>query len=281
MSLETVQRRRRAVSAIHDIVSAMRAIAAGRIQGAQRALAGARRYEEVVLRSLAAALAGTGELSPAVGRPPTLLVMTSEQPFCGAFTQHVAALAARRWHELRQAGSVHLIVVGQRGRRELAEHHVTPDVVEPAATSLRGLRDLVKRLAERIGRDYQAGVRGPLHVVYGRYQSISEQAPTEERILPPDLVRVRPLVPARAFRRYLSQAELLAGLVREYAFICLYRLAAESYASEQASRLVAMDGATRNTEKMIDTLTDLERRERQGEITRQVLEMIGARFSLP
>ncbi len=39
-----------------------------------------------------------------------------------------------------------------------------------------------------------------------------------------------------------------------------------------------MDGATRNTEKMLKSLLDLERRERQGEITRQVLELIGARF---
>lgn len=66
----------------------------------------------------------------------------------------------------------------------------------------------------------------------------------------------------------------------EYAFISLYRAAADSFASEQASRLVAMDGATRNTERMLDALLNLERRERQGEITRQVLELIGARFAM-
>ena len=73
---------------------------------------------------------------------------------------------------------------------------------------------------------------------------------------------------------------LLAGLVSEYAFISLYRVAADSFASEQASRLVAMDGATRNTERMLQSLVDLERRERQGEITRQVLELIAARFAV-
>ena len=71
---------------------------------------------------------------------------------------------------------------------------------------------------------------------------------------------------------------LLAGLISQYAFISLYRIAADSFASEQASRLVAMDGATRNTEKMLESLLDLERRERQGEITRQVLELIAARI---
>ena len=81
------------------------------------------------------------------------------------------------------------------------------------------------------------------------------------------------------FHRYLTPAELLGGLVQEYLFISLYLVAAESFASEQASRLVAMDASTRNTERMLETLRDLERRERQGEITAHVLELIGARFA--
>ncbi len=54
MTLEETQHRRQAVATIHDIVGAMRAIAAGRIQGAQRALASSRRYEDVVLRGMLA-----------------------------------------------------------------------------------------------------------------------------------------------------------------------------------------------------------------------------------
>jgi F-type H+-transporting ATPase subunit gamma len=61
------------------------------------------------------------------------------------------------------------------------------------------------------------------------------------------------------------------------AYIGLYHAAAESFASEQASRLVAMDGATRNTSRMADDLIALERRERQHEITRQMLELVAGR----
>jgi F-type H+-transporting ATPase subunit gamma len=205
--------------------------------------------------------------------------MTSEQPLCGAFNQNVLALAECRWQELGRAGPVDLVVVGQRGRRQLAARGLVPDASEPAATSLHGLRDLVKRLAVRIGQRIAAGTQGPLLLVYSRYQSVTEQVPTEERILPPDLNRIRQFAPGRGeYWRYLARPVLLAGLLREYAFISLYRVAADSYASEQASRLVAMEGATRNTERILQALTDLERRERQGQITRQVLELIGARF---
>jgi F-type H+-transporting ATPase subunit gamma len=283
MSVLLTRRRRTAVGTIHDVVNAMRAIAAGRIQGAQRALASARQYEAVVLRALAS-LRAEGLTFP---RPRNgsgarvLLVMTSEQPLCGAFNQNILALAGRRWRELRQSGDVHLIVVGQRGQRLFAAHGIPPGEGEVAATSLDGLPDLVKRLAARVDRRLAEGTAGALHVIYSRYQSVSEQVPEEEQIPPFDPARL-PVVtrlPRQTHRRYLGAADLLAGLIGEYAFIGLYRTAADSFASEQASRLIAMDGATRNTERMLQSLLDLERRERQEEITRQVLELLAARFA--
>jgi F-type H+-transporting ATPase subunit gamma len=86
--------------------------------------------------------------------------------------------------------------------------------------------------------------------------------------------------PAGRFDRFLPESELLAGLISEHALISLYQLAAESFASEQASRLVAMDAATRNTDRIAEALMELEQRERQGDITRQVLELIAARFTV-
>jgi F-type H+-transporting ATPase subunit gamma len=207
--------------------------------------------------------------------------MTSEQPLCGAFNPNVLGFAEHRWAELRVAGEAHLLVVGQRGMRQLIARGLEVEGGEPAATSLEGLHDLVKRLADLLGRRHAAGELGTLRVIYNRYQSLSEQVPTEIQILPLDLAAIRQSAPVRPkrFHRYLAPAELLGGLVQEYVFISLYLIAAESFASEQASRLVAMDSSTRNTERMLETLSDLERRERQGEITRQVLELIGARFA--
>jgi F-type H+-transporting ATPase subunit gamma len=282
MTREATERRRQAVETVHNVVSAMRAIAAGRIQSAQRALEGARRYHEIVLRGLSWVLPESATVATKTDdRPGTLLVMTSEQPLCGTFNPNVLALAERRWNELRKDGSVHLFVVGQRGLRQLLARGITPDGGEPAATSLEGLHDLVKRLAKLLGTRYANGELGALRVIYSRYQSISEQVPAEVQILPPDLSGLRQSAAGRPtrFHRYLSSPELLAGLVDEYAFISLYLIAAESYASEQASRLVAMDSSTRNTEQMLATLIDLERRERQAEITREVLELISARFA--
>jgi F-type H+-transporting ATPase subunit gamma len=282
MSLEQTCRRCQAVSTIHDIVGAMRAIAAGRIQGAQRALAAAHRYQDVVLR----AIAGLAHHSPARalpaanGAPPLLFVLTAEQPFCGSFNQNVLLFAEQRWRQMRNQGQARLVVVGQRGARQLLARGITPDAIEPAATSLHGLRDLVKRLAQMTDQRFAAGQVGALHVIYNRYQSVSEQVPTEERILPLELPRFARAPAGSEYHRYLAVPVLLAGLVSEYAFISLYQAVADSFAGEQSSRLIAMDDATRNTERMLDSLVALQRRERQGQITREVLELIGARFAI-
>jgi F-type H+-transporting ATPase subunit gamma len=284
MSLAGVRQRRQSVETMHDIVNAMRAIAAGRIHGAQAALESARRYNEIVLQAGGDMLSVLATAPPPARRLPTgLLIMTSEQPLCGALNQNVLALAERRWRELRNEGAIYVVVVGQRGLRELATRAMLPDHAEPAATALSSLRDLVKRVAGSLGARYAAQQLGALRVIYPHYQSVSEQVPTEEQVLPPDH-GLRQTATARRrtpLSSYLSRTELEAGILQEYAFISLYRISAEAYTSEQASRLVAMDGATRNTERMLEDLRALEGRERQAEVTRQVLELIGARFALP
>jgi F-type H+-transporting ATPase subunit gamma len=294
MSLEQTRQRRRTVEAIHDIVGAMRAIAAGRIQTAQRALANARRYQDVIERALAHLQIETASLAgPRKDNDRTLLlVLTSEQPFCGSFNQEVLKLAEERWRELRRIGQVHLITVGQRGDLQMKARGMLADDTVAATTSLPGLRNLVRHLSQLVDRHYASGDVSELRVIYNRYRSVSQQIPTEEKLLPFEnglSDQSRPQSEQAAsdthtetndeLFHYMSLAELAAGLISEYVFISLYRIAAESFASEQASRLVAMDGATRNTEKMLESLAELEHRQRQEQITRQVLELIAARLA--
>jgi F-type H+-transporting ATPase subunit gamma len=214
-----------------------------------------------------------------------LLVFTSEQPLCGAFNQNVLALAERRRRELGATEQVSLIIVGRRGVRSWRGGETVPNVVESAATSILGLRDVMKRLALNCARRYAQGTLGTLRVIYNHYHSLSEQIPREEIVFPTEGLRRSLITPgaaqnSRRFRHYLGATELRAQLVAEHLFIDLYRLAAESFAGEQASRLIAMDGATRNTDRMRNQLLEEEHRERQDEITRDILELISARTGL-
>ncbi|MFO1019820.1 MAG: FoF1 ATP synthase subunit gamma [Planctomycetales bacterium] len=285
MTLEETQRRTQVVSAIHDIVGALRTIAAGRIQGAQRSLLASRNYRDVVQEALVAA---AGENPPSrlphvSHRAPLLVVLTSEQPLCGAFNQNVLDFAERRWQELNRNRKPLLMGVGRRGLKLMSQRGISCDFSAPGATSLSGVRDAIRKVASVIDRLIAEHKVGSVYVVYNRYQSVSEQIPHEERILPIDL-RAFPksagLPCPGPIHHYLTKPELLAGLVGEYSFISLYQAALDSFAGEQASRLTAMDGASRNTDRMLDELKELERRERQGLITAQVLEQIADRAAL-
>ena len=280
MSLQDIRNRRHAVESVRDVVAAMRATAAGRIQAAQRAMAAARHYREIVVRGLAAA--GPAALMPVPRACPgsvLLVVLTSEQPLCGNFNNAVIDRAITAHRELSAGSPLQLVSVGHRGSRAIAARGLVPDHVEPGATSLAGLRDLVRRLSARADHGCATGTLAAVDAVYARYRSVSEQVPTLERVLPLDPDVVPPVRSATGFFRYLPDPQLVAGLVSQFAYISLYHAAAESYASEQASRLVAMDGATRNTGRMVDELTGLERRERQHEITRQMLELTAVRLA--
>lgn len=283
MNIDQIRRRRVSVETVHDVVHALRAVAAGRIQSAQQAVVAADRYYEVVVRSLGAVPIDAFTAHPPRGQDGRvgLLVLTSEQPLCGALTQNIVEFAERRRHELSESKHVFLMVVGRRGMRQFAVRGMTPNFAEPGVTSLAGLHDLVKRLAATLAARYAGGELGEVRVIYSRYVSVSEQIATEERLLPPDLATLRraAMREGRDYARYLPAEDLLEALVAEYVFIALYRIAAQMLTSEQAARLVAMDGATRSAERMMDALKAQENRARQEEITNGVLELISARFT--
>jgi F-type H+-transporting ATPase subunit gamma len=280
VTLQAVRDRRHAVEAVRDVVAAMRATAAGRIQAAQRAMDAARRYREVVLRGLAAVgPAGVLPIPPSRAGAVLLVVLMSEQPLCGGFNHAVIERAIAAYSDLSRNSKVELAAAGQRGSRAIAARGLTPDHTEPGATSVAALGDLVRRLSARADHGYVSENFAAVDVVYGRYHSVTEVVPTVERVLPIGPEAVPPAHSPVFFHRYLPDPQLVAGLVSQFAYISLYHAAAESYASEQASRLVAMDGATRNTGRLVDELIGLERRERQPEITRQMLELTASRLA--
>lgn len=286
MNLEGVRRRRQTVEAVHSVVHALRAVAAGRIQSAQRAAAAAERYYEIAIRSLGGLPFDT--VTSRTGLPHDhhigLLVMTSEQPLCGALAQNLVEMGERRRRRIieeQPGASVLLMVVGRRGIRQFLLRGVTPDVAQPGATSLAGLRDVVRRLAGTLAERYASGEIGEVRVIYSRHVSVSEQRPTEERILPPDLPALKrsAVQEGSEYAHYMPAEELLQALIAEYAYIALYRIAVQMFTSEQAARLVAMDAATHSAERMVESLRAQESRARQEQVTSEVLELIGTRFA--
>lgn len=277
-ALAEVEARLGAVRDLQGLVSAMRTLAASRVQQAQAALPALRAYAREVAEAIASAL----DLLPAPAPPRRgprrapapagasgLILFCAEHGFAGAHSRRVLE-AARAPGRAEPA----FFVLGSRGVAHAEEHGVRPSWTHPMATQAAAVPDLARRVTEELYRRFSAGSLGAVEVVFAR------QAPSGR----PELVR-RPLLPVppdalRAPRRrrrvlvHLEPRRLLELLAGEYFYAGLAHAAMESLGSENAARLATLQGAKDSLERTADELGGLQRRLRQEQITAEILEIV-------
>ncbi len=145
--------------------------------------------------------------------------------------------------------------------------------------SLAGITPLVQQLLPQLERWQTDRNFARVYVFYNRRLSPSTFAPRHFRLLPPDLktlARARPGEPNfRTLPVFTMQRDaLFRALIRQYLFVSLYRSCAESLASENASRIAAMQAAEKNVEEKLTELTMDFNQHRQTAITEETLDLI-------
>jgi F-type H+-transporting ATPase subunit gamma len=260
------------IAQLHEVVGAMRSLAAVRMQQAADTLAGARRYADIVAAGLSQALLLAGETAPACARArPALLLFSAEHGFVGGYAESLA----------RAAVSAPLVyAVGTRGARALAELGRPPAWATVMTPHAAGIPALARHLAGEIGTRLQAGEFTRLDVMFARLEEGGRWRIVTEAMLPPDFSRFRP-PPAKLLPlHHLPAAELLSGLVAEYLLADLVRAATEALAAENAARLQAMTTAADNIDRKLDELRAQERVLRQEQITEELLDVLGGAEAL-
>ncbi|MDH3595531.1 MAG: F0F1 ATP synthase subunit gamma [Rhodospirillales bacterium] len=269
--MEQLPRLQARISSLHelrDLFRALRALAASHVQEAQSALAGIRRYVEVVEDAIAEGAAllpetdGLGFSSePSDAR--VLIVVCSEHGFAGAFNERLLDRAAAE----RKAGQK-LMIIGRRGTILAAERGLDVDRSFPMATRVGGVLAVTRQVAE-----YLAAISAA-DVVFGSYRRGGSFETEARSILPLD-----PALLVGSERRspplhHLTPDALLQRLASEYLFAEITRAVTESLASENGARLRVMETADHS---IGDKLEDLRRREnvlRQEAITSELLDVV-------
>lgn len=256
------------LSELRTLFSAMRAMSAARVQEAQAALDGIRRYAAVV----EGAISEAANLQPASGAaasdgalPPSgsLVVICAEHGFAGAFNR---LLLERAKAEL--AAGEELGLVGRRGASLIEEYRLAPAWILPMSTHVGGVIDVARRVGERLAR--AASVR----LVFARYHpgghfevGVRQVVPIDPRLLRASGSQEPPL-------HHLDPQVLLQRLIEEYLFADLVLAMMESLASENGARLQVMKAADRNIEDKLDDLTRRSRQVRQQAITAELLDVV-------
>lgn len=290
-SLKALKIRIGSVKSTQKITKAMKMVAAAKLRRAQEAAVAGRPYAEQlekVMASLAAKvsvsesspklLAGTGK-----DQVHLLIVATSERGLAGAFNSNIVRAARRKAEELEAAGkTVKFYVAGKKGRvikrffpTQIAADHEMSHIKTVAFADARAIADDV------IAR-FEAGEFDIAHLFYAKFQSALVQEPVGRQIIPVAIdTTAAPVADGGAAVEYEPDEEtILADLLPRNVAIQIFRALLENAASEQGSRMTAMDNATRNAGDLINKLTIVYNRTRQAAITTELIEIIAGAEAL-
>ncbi len=292
-SLKSLKVRITSVKSTQKITKAMKMVAAAKLRRAQQAAEAGRPYAErlnAVMASLASKvtigpqspklLAGTGS-----DQVHLLVVATSERGLAGAFNTNIVR-AARKTAEslLAQGKTVKFYLIGKKGRAVIARLYPGKIVHQVDQSHIKNVAfDDARQVADDLIARYAAGEFDVAHLFFAKFQSALVQEPTELQIIPVPLAADTGAAAtgASAAVEYEPDEEaILTELLPRNVAIQLFRAMLENAASEQGSRMTAMDNATRNAGDMINRLTIQYNRTRQAAITTELVEIISGAEAL-
>jgi len=287
-SLKALKIRIGSVKSTQKITKAMQMVAAAKLKRAQMAAEAGRPYAERI-EQVVASLASrviisdqTPKLLAGTGRDDThlLIVTTSERGLAGAFNSNIIRAARRTADSLiAQGKTVRILTVGKKGRvlKRFYPKNIAGDVDMSAIKNV-AFAD-AQAVADEVIRRFEAGEFDVAHLFYAKFQSALVQEPVSQQVIP---VPVDPNAGgnAGAVEYEPDEDTILAELLPRNLAVQIFRALLENAASEQGSRMTAMDNATRNAGDMINRLTIQYNRTRQAAITTELVEIISGAEAL-
>ncbi len=289
-SLKALKVRIGSVKSTQKITKAMKMVAAAKLRRAQEAAVAGRPYAvrfEAVMASLASKVtvsASSPKLLAGTGKDQVhlIIVATSERGLAGAFNSNIVRAARRKAEELMAEGkTVNFYIAGKKGRvlRRFYPSQIVHDFEMGHIKSVK-FAD-ARAVADDVIARYEAGDFDVAHLFYARFQSALVQEPVGRQIIPVAIDTSRAKSTSLAAVTYEPDEEsILAELLPRNIAIQIFGALLENAASEQGSRMTAMDNATRNAGDMINRLTIQYNRSRQAAITTELVEIISGAEAL-
>jgi F-type H+-transporting ATPase subunit gamma len=290
-SLKALKVRIGSVKSTQKITKAMKMVAAAKLRRAQEAAEAGRPYAErmeAVMTSIASKvtispqspklIAGTGN-----DQVHLFVVATSDKGLAGAFNTNIVRLARKSALEMTAAGkTVKFYIIGRKGRDQLGRTFKKDIIhsIEPGDLGKLKFADAQGVATDLIAR-FEAGEFDVAHLFYSKFVSVLTQEPTQSQIIPvPTPAAVATTGVGASVEYEPDEDEILADLLPRNVAVQLLRAQLENAASEQGSKMTAMDNATRNAGDMINRLTILYNRTRQAAITTELVEIISGAEAL-
>ena len=282
-----LDKRRKSIRNIKKITRTMELIATARFKKAMDRAAAATGYTKritAVVSDLASA--GLEVSHPLLEqrdevKNSALLVLTANRGLCGGFNGNVLRLAMKRREELKELGGLRTDVSGKRGISGFKFRDIEVDDTYLNFEDQPKFAE-VDEVADKYIRAFIAGEIDRLDVAYTRFVTSARQEATVETLLPlgqlegSDASENKEGKKGESIYEFIPSAESILEEVVPTSFkVKLFKCFLDSAVSEQIARMVAMKNATENANEMIKDLSRTYNRARQGQITGEIMEVIG------
>jgi len=291
-SLRDTRRRISSVKNTRQITRAMKLVAGAKLRRATDAATAARPYSDTLTQVLTRVVKAAGDVEHPLLEVPenttdiVVVVLTSDRGLCGGFNnilcrrteEHIDALVA-------EGMKVGLVTFGKKALAHfknrgytILDSHIDIPPEEYGETA--------QNLATWLSTEMGANRFNRAIIAYNIYQSVMTQKPSFEQVLPMNLDESAEEADAAdqgadaQFTYEPSGEAILSQLLPMALKTRLLQAFLETQAGEQASRMTAMDSATRNASEMIDSLTLIYNRARQAAITKELIEIVSGAEAL-
>jgi F-type H+-transporting ATPase subunit gamma len=292
-SLKDLKNRIASVKSTQKITKAMQMVAAAKLRRAQEAAEAARPYAErmgKVLAALGSAYAGRQDAPVLLAgngqdKVHLLVVATGERGLAGGFNSSIARLAREHAQKLLGEGkTVKILTVGRKGN-DILKRTFASNIVD--SISFREVRNLgyvqASQVGEKILAMFAAGEFDVATLFYAQFKSVIAQIPTAQQLIPAKFDAAATGAPSGDNLDYEYEPDeesILADLLPRNISVQIFRALLENNASFFGAQMSAMDNATRNAGDMIKKLQLNYNRQRQAQITKELIEIISGAEAL-
>ena len=283
-SLLDMRRRIKSVKNTQQITKAMKMVAAAKLKRAQDRVTASRPFAKkmsAVLGGLSSKVADefSHPLLTQRGDQRYLVVLvTADKGLAGGFNANVIK-ATQAFLETNSEKSSELIAVGRKGRDFFKRREITITAEYIGLTGAGQVKytdaaDIAEKLIETFTEDETID---KVFLVFTEFKTVLSQKPVIEQLLPIPSIASEGEAEVSADAEYIYEqpaAEIFGKLLPKQVVTQVYRAMLESVASEQGSRMTAMDSASKNAGELIDSLTLNMNRIRQAAITKEIIEVV-------
>jgi len=290
-SLDDLKKRISSVKSTQKITKAMKMVAAAKLRRAQESAEKGRPFSEKmnnIILNLSSSISDKENASKflvGTGKDNIHLcvVITADRGLCGGFNTNICKKAKNDFEKIiKQGKTLKIFTVGSKGYDQLKRNYgsyITENI------NFKGFKKITYKDAEEIGKKiiklFNESQFDVCKIYYNKFKNVITQIPQEQQLIPiENQKKEEEKTPDNLYELEPEENEILNDLLPRNISTQIFKAFLENSASEQGSRMTAMDNATRNAGDLVDRLTVNYNRSRQAAITKELIEIISGAESL-